>query len=101
MESQYDKLYSTGEDVYAKKIKTLDKIIEDKAIEMAKQKVEEAKSELEKKAIEKQNDMEKIINEVAKIVLESNRDYIGKEIADEAINKLEDDAKKKQAKKRG
>lgn len=101
LESQYDKLYSTGEDVYAKKIKTLDKIIEDKAIEMAKQKVEEAKSELEKKAIEKQNDMEKIINEVAKIVLESNRDYIGKEIADEAINKLEDDAKKKQAKKRG
>lgn len=94
LEAQYDKLYSTGEDVYAKKIKALDQIIEEQAIEKAKQKVEEAKTELEKKAIEKQNDLEKLINEMAKIVLESNRDYIGKETADEALNKLEKETKK-------
>lgn len=94
LDAQYDKLYSTGEDVYAKKIRALDKVIEDKAIEKAKQKIEEAKSDLEKKAIKKQNDMESLINELAKIVLESNKEYIGKETVNEAINKLEKESKK-------
>lgn len=101
LESQYNKLYSTGEDVYAKKLRALDKMIEEKAVEKAKQKVEEAKTELEKKVTEKQNDMEKIINEVAKIVLESNREYIGEKTADVAIDKLEKESKKTNRKKRG
>lgn len=101
LDAQYDKLYSTGEDVYAKKIRALDKVIEDKAIEKAKQKIEEAKSELEKKAIKKENDMENLINELAKIVLESNKEYIGKETANEAINKLEKESKKMTKDQRG
>lgn len=89
LETQYDKLYSTGEDVYEKKIRILDKEIEDRAIQKAQSKVDEARSELEKRSIEKQNDMEDLINEMAKIVLEANRNYIGEETTNEAISKLE------------
>ena len=94
LQAQYDKLYSTSEDVYKKKIKELDKKIEDMAIEKAKEKVDIARSEIEKEAIKKQEEMDDLINEIAKIVLESNKEYIGDEIADRAIEKVEEDAKK-------
>ena len=94
LQAQYDKLYSTSEDVYKKKIQELDKKIEDKAIEKAKEKVEVARTEIEKEAIKKQEDMDDLINEIAKIVLESNKEYIGDEVADRAIEKVEEDAQK-------
>ena len=94
IQAQYDKLYSTSEDVYQKKIRELDKKIEDMAIEKAKEKVEIARSEAEKEAIKKQKEMDDLINEIAKIVLESNKEYIGEEIAEEAIKKVEEDSKK-------
>lgn len=99
LQAQYDKLYSTSEDVYKKKIQELDKKIEDKAIEKAKEKVEVARTEIEKEAIKKQEDMDDLINEIAKIVLESNKEYIGDELANRAIEKVEEDAIK--AKKEG
>ena len=52
--AQYDKLYSTSEDVYEKKIRELDKIIEEKAVNRAVRKVEEIKSKKEQEAIEKE-----------------------------------------------
>lgn len=94
MQAQYDKLYSTSEDVYQKKINELDKKIEEKAIEKAKEKVEVARTEIEKEAIKKQEEMDDLINEIAKIVLESNKEYIGDEVADRAIEKVEEDAQK-------
>ena len=94
LQAQYDKLYSTSEDVYQKKVRELDKKIEDAAIEKAKEKLDIARSEAEKAAIQKQNDMEELINEMAKIVLEANKQYIGKDIADEAIKKVEAESKK-------
>ena len=94
LQAQYDKLYSTSEDVYKKKIKELDKKIEDMAIEKAREKVEIARSEIEKEAVKKQEEMDDLINEIAKIVLESNKEYIGNDVADRAIEKVEEDAKK-------
>ena len=92
--AQYDKLYSTSEDVYQKKVRELDKKIEDMAIEKAKEKIEIARTEAEKEAIKKQAEMDDLINEIAKIVLESNKEYIGEDIANKAIEKVEEDSKK-------
>lgn len=94
LQAQYDKLYSTSEDVYQKRVKELDKKIEEMAIEKAKEKVEIARTELEKEAIKKQEEMDDFINEIAKIVLESNKDYIGDELTERAIEKVEEDATK-------
>lgn len=88
MQAQYDKLYSTSEDVYKKKIRQLDRKIEDMAIEKAKEKIEVVRTETEKEAIRKQNEMEELINEMAKIVLESNKQYIGEDTINAAIEEI-------------
>ena len=72
--SQYDKLYVTGEDVYKKRIRELDNQIEREAIEKAK----------------------KNINEMAKIILDGNRNYIDEEIIDKAIENIDNETKEKE-----
>ena len=96
LQAQYDKLYTTSEDVYKKRIKALDKKIEKDAIEKAKEKIDQVKSEAQKEAEEKQRKMDDLIDEMAKMILESNKRYIGEETADLAIEKVEqDEAKRK------
>ena len=83
--SQYDKLYVTGEDVYKKRIRELDNQIEREAIEKAKKNIDIAKNELEEQITEKEANMDDLINEMAKIILDGNRNYIDEEIIDKAI----------------
>ena len=103
----YSELYSTAPDVYEKREKELDKIIEEKAMEKAKNKVLEARSDIQKRVEEKENNIDNIIDEVAKMILEENEQYIGKEVKDLAIDKLketkeggEDNVKKTRGRKK-
>ncbi len=86
----YNELYSTAPDVYEKKMKELDKIIEQKAMDKAREKVSEAKSEIQKQVEEKENNFDQIVDEVARMILEENEPYIGTEVKDLAIEKLEE-----------
>lgn len=99
IQAQYDKIYSTSEDVYQKRIMELDKRIEEKAIERAREKVEEAKTDLEKEAKRKEAEMDQLINELTKVVLENNKKYLGDDLVDKAVEKVEKESK--QAKKTG
>lgn len=84
----FSELYSTAPDVYEKKIKELDKIIKEKAMIKAREKVQEAQSELEMRAKEKEDNMEDIINDVARMILEDNEQYLGTEVKNLAAEKL-------------
>ena len=86
----YNELYSTAPDVYEKKMKELDKIIEQKAMDKAREKANEAKSEIQKQLEEKENNFDQVIDEVARMILEENEPYIGTEVKDLAIEKLEE-----------
>lgn len=86
----YNDIYSTATDVYEKKMKELDKIIEERATEKAKLKVSEAKTEIQKQVEEKENNIDEIVDELAKLILEENEPYIGKEVKDLAIEKIEE-----------
>ena len=86
----YNELYSTAPDVYEKKMKELDKIIEQKAMDKAREKVNEAKSEIQKQLEEKENNFDQIVDEVARMILEENEPYIGTDVKDLAIEKLEE-----------
>lgn len=88
----YDEMYSTAPDVLAKRMKELDKIIESKAMNLASEKIEQAKSELEQKVEEKEHSMEELISKMAKIIIGENERYVGKEIADKAIEKVDEDS---------
>ena len=85
----FNELYSTAADVYEKKKQELDRIIEQRALEKAKAKVEEAKTEIQQKAEETEQNMDELINEMAKLILEENEEYIGEDVKDLAIEKLE------------
>ena len=90
LKAGYNELYSTAPDIYEKKMKELDRMIEEKAAKKAKEKIREAKSELQKQVEEKENNMEDFIDEVARLLLEENEQYIGTEVKELAINKLEE-----------
>ena len=77
----YDELYSTAPEVIEKKIAALDQEIEDKAITKAEDFVE-------RKLEERKVHMDDIISEMAKMIIQDNEPYIGKEIATDAINEI-------------
>ena len=82
-------------------MKILDKQIEDKAFEKANQLITEVKSEKQKAIEQKQDNMDDVIDELAKLILEENATMIGKDVAEEAIQKLEGDKQPENKKKGG
>lgn len=95
----YDELYSTAPDILDKKIRALDNQIEQEAFKKANEKVIEAQSAKERALQRKENNMDNLIDNLAKIIIEQNANNIGKDIAQDAINSInEDKAKAKENK---
>ena len=86
----YNEIYSTAPNVLNKKMQEIDKMIEEEALQMANEKVEEAKTELEKRIETKEENMDELIAEMAKLIIQENEKYIGKELKDKAIEKVEE-----------
>ncbi len=84
----YDELYSTAPEVIEKKIAALDQEIEDKAVTKAEDFVEKARTARERKLEERKVHMDDIISEMAKMIIQDNEPYIGKEVATDAINEI-------------
>lgn len=90
IQAGYDEIYSTAPNVLKKKMEAIDQMIEDKAIEMANRKVDEAKSELERQVEEKEDNIDDLIAEMAKMIIQENEQYLGKELTNKAIEKVEE-----------
>ena len=88
LKAGFSELYSTAPDVYEKKMRELDKMISERAMLKAKEKVQEAKSEIERQLEEKEENIDDIINDAAILILEENEQYIGKDVAELAIEKV-------------
>lgn len=84
----YDELYSTAPEVIEKKIAALDKEIEEKAILKAEDVVEKVRTARERKLEERKVKMEDIVDEMAKMIIQENEAYLGKEVAQESIEEL-------------
>ena len=95
----FEELYSTAPDAIDKKLKLLDKKIEEESVELANEKINEVRRDKEIRALEIEKNEKEIVNEKAKELIEKHKRYIGEEIAEEAIYKLEKDEKKSQKKK--
>lgn len=107
MKAGFEDLYSTAPDIFEKKIRILDKKIEEQAISKANAKIEKAKTRLQQKVEKKEENIDNLINEMAELILEENKAYIGEEIVEEAIKEIkeeggedEDEIKKKTARGR-
>lgn len=88
MKAGYEELYSTAPDVYEKKVRALDELIRNKAIDLANEKIEKVKSRPQKIAEDKEDNLDKLIKKMAALVIEENRRYVGEDIAVEAIEEI-------------
>ena len=101
--SEYDRLYSTSQDVLEKKMMALDKEIQDKAMQKITEKVEKFKSKYREDVEEKEQSIDELADEMAKIILEENKNYLGREVVDAILKDEEKGAKRnedKQTRKR-
>ena len=94
LKAGYDELYTTAQDVVEKQMKALDKEIEEEALEKAKKKVTEARSEKQKALQEKNENKRDLIDELAKLIIEENTQIIGSDIAENAIEKIDNENEK-------
>lgn len=85
----YTELYSTAPDIVDKKMRELDKKIEEDGLKLAVETVEKVKSAKEKRLEKKEKDFNKLVAQMARDLIKENRRIVGKEIADEAIKELE------------
>lgn len=105
----YDELYSTAPDVLDKKMRVLDEKIEEEAFNKANAKVFEAKSDKQKALERKEENIDSLIDRMAKLIIEQNSSIIGEDVAKSAIEKIknekgkggtEEDVKEKTKKRR-
>ena len=85
----FDEMYSTAPDVMKKKMKLLDKEIEEKATSLANQKILETRRERDIEIIEKEQNKESLISKRAKELIRKHKKFIGEEVAEKAIDKIE------------
>ena len=94
IQAGYDELYSTSPDVFEKKIKALDEVINQKAVELANDTIEKVKSRPEQIAEDKEKNLETLVQKMAEIILSDNKDYVGEDIAQKAIEEIKNPKEK-------
>lgn len=89
LQAGFDELYSTAPDVLDKKMKELDRQIERDAYEKATEKVQEAQSAKERALKKKENNMDELIDNLAKLIIKNSKNNIGGDIAEDAIRRVD------------
>ncbi len=100
MKAGYDELYSTAPDVLEKKKEELERHIEDLAVAEANNRIRIA-TQKEQEIKEMVDNMDDIITQKVKELLEDNKEYIGVDIANLAIEDIEREEKEEKTKNVG
>lgn len=99
----YEDLYSTAPDVLDKRMKELDIKIEQDAIKKANETVYDIMEENEKqrRVKQKEDELDRLIDQMAKALIEENKRSVGADVAEAAIEKIDNDSKKRTKEKKG
>lgn len=91
LRSGYTELYTTAQDVLDKKMKELDKVINQRAKILANNSIRDAVIETKKEKMirEKEKRMNELINEQAERMVNANKAFLGANLASKAIEKIE------------
>lgn len=84
----YNELYATAPDVLDKRMKAIDKQIEEKATELAKETIDEVRLEKERKIKKKEENFEELVRQMAEALVKENEKYVGKDVAEKAVKKI-------------
>lgn len=98
--SGYDQLYVTAQDVLDKKMKALDEKIEKEAIKKANEAVLRARheTEKEKQLKKKEAEFDDLMNKMAQIIIDNNKGIIGADVAQRAKDNISKEGNKKEEK---
>lgn len=96
----YEDLYSTAPNVFDKRMKELDLKIEEEAIRKANEVIYDVmeESEKQKRAKRKEEELDKLIDQMAMALIKENKMALGEEITEGAIDKIKKDSKKTKTK---
>ena len=95
IQAGYDELYSTAQDVLDKKIRELDKEVERRAMEKANEAVYQAKTEKQRKIEEKEISIDYLSDELARVLLNKNKQYVGISTTKRALEIIDEDAQER------
>lgn len=100
LNARYDELYVTAPDVLSKRIKVLDQKIQEDAVRKANEKLLEVaeESEIEREVRKKEQQMQAIIDKMAKMIIDENEQLVGTETAQKAKKKIDEEAEENQRK---
>ena len=101
IQAGYNEINSTAPDVLDKKMKEIDKYIEQKAMEKATQVANQVMSEKAEKVANKEENIEELIMQMAEVILQENEPYLGIDVVEESIEKIEAEKKRTKEKKGG
>lgn len=101
MQAGYNEINTTAPDVLDKKMKEIDKYIQEEALEKAIRTANEVMSEKEQRLAEKEENMDDIIMQMAEEILKENEAYLGTKVTEESIEKLRKTKKTTKEKKGG
>ena len=92
----YEDLYSTAPNVFDKRMKELDLKIEQEAIKKANETIFNVmeESEKQKRAKKKEDELDKLIDQMAMSIIEENKRLLGDDVAEGAIKKVKENSKK-------
>lgn len=85
----YTELYSTAPDIVDKKMRELDKKIEEDGLKLAVETVEKVKTAKERRLEKKEKDFNQLVVEMARELIKENRRTLGKETTEDALSELE------------
>jgi hypothetical protein len=100
IKAEYDSIYRTAPDVLDKKMKEIDQAIEQKAIQLATEKIEKFRSQKREIVEEKEQSIEELADEMAQLIIEQNKEFIGPDVANEAIAEIKREGGKVDEKKK-
>ncbi len=86
MKGNVDALYSTAPDVLEKRTKEIDKEIQKRAMDIVTEKVEKYRSKHRENVEEKENSIKELADEMANLILNENREYLGDDVVDGILN---------------
>ena len=103
LNSGYEDLYSTAPDVLDKRMKELDIRIEEEAIKKANEVLYSVIEENQKQARvkQKEKELDDLIDQMAMTLIEEQESSIGKDISEQAVEKIKKDSKNKTKEKGG
>lgn len=97
LQAGYGELYSTSPDVLDKRMEALNKAARERAMELAVNTVDEVKSEKQKQIEKKEKSFDELVSELATIIIKENKDYVGRDVAKEAVKRIKkEDTKDKE-----